>query len=171
MRLLDPWQKVENLAHINLDNLQMQGMDTLLLDMDNTVVPWHTFDIDASTYAWVSDAKARGFKICIISNNQKWRIKRLTAMMGVEGVWNACKPMLGGYIKALKVLGSNKTTSVFVGDQLFTDILGANILGLKTILVMPLTRREFLWTRIMRRLETLVTGRAFGRKAAQRGSN
>lgn len=169
MKLLEPWLKVENLSVIDLDMLKQHNIDTLLLDMDNTVVPWHTFNIDEKTGQWINQAKLRGFKICIISNNQKWRIQKITAMLEVEGVWGACKPLLGGYIKALKSLGSHKHTSVFVGDQIFTDIFGANILGVKTILVSPISNREYRWTRFMRRFETLFTGRSFDRKAGEHG--
>lgn len=169
MKLLEPWLKVENISVIDLEMLKQQGIDTLLLDMDNTVVPWHTFNVDETTGSWINSAKTLGFKICIISNNQKWRIVKITAILGVHGVWGACKPLLGGYIKALKQLGSHRHTSVFVGDQIFTDIFGANILGVRTILVCPISQHEFKWTRFMRRLETLITGRAVGRKAEEHG--
>lgn len=169
MKLLEPWMKVDKVSVIDLDMLLSQGIDTLLLDMDNTVVPWHTFNVDEKTGSWIDRAKALGFKICIISNNQKWRIVKITAVLGVHGVWGACKPLLGGYLKALRKLGSKKHASVFVGDQIFTDIFGANILGVRTILVRPLSRRELLWTRIMRRLETLLTGRVLDGKAEQHG--
>jgi uncharacterized protein len=169
MKLLEPWLRVDKVSVIDLDMLKEQRIDTLLLDMDNTVVPWHTFNIDEKTGYWIDRAKQLGFKICIISNNQKWRIVKIASMLEVEGVWGACKPMLGGYIKALKTLNSHKHNSVFVGDQVFTDIFGANILGVKTILVSPISKREYRWTRIMRRFETLVTGRSFDRKAEEHG--
>jgi hypothetical protein len=169
MKLLEPWLKVENISVIDLEMLKLQGIDTLLLDMDNTVVPWHTFNVDETTGSWINNAKTLGFKICIISNNQKWRIVKITAILGVHGVWGACKPLLGGYIKALKKLGSHRHTSVFVGDQIFTDIFGANILGVRTILVCPISQHEFRWTKLMRKLETVITGRVQGRKAEEHG--
>ena len=161
MKLLEPWKKVDTVVSIDLRSLRQAGADTLLLDMDNTVVPWHTFDIDERIYEWIVEAKQIGFKICIISNNQRWRIEKLSGMLGVHGIWNACKPLLGGYIKALSKLESEKHTSVFVGDQLFTDILGANILGLKTILVNPISKREYRWTKFMRKMESLLARRDF----------
>jgi uncharacterized protein len=169
MKLLEPWLKVDNISVIDFDMLRQHSIDTLLLDMDNTVVPWHTFNIDETIGSWITQAKQLGFKICIISNNQKWRIVKITTMLDVEGVWGACKPMLGGYIKALKTLGSHKHNSVFVGDQIFTDIFGANILGVRTILVCPISKREYRWTRFMRRIESLVTGRSFERNAGEHG--
>lgn len=169
MKLLEPWLKVDNISVIDLEMLKQHNIDTLLLDMDNTVVPWHTFNIDERTDLWINQAKKMGFKICIISNNQKWRILRITSILKVEGVWGACKPLLGGYLKALKSLKSHKHTSVFVGDQIFTDIFGANILGVRTILVSPISKKEYRWTRFMRRVETLLTGRTFERKAGEHG--
>ncbi len=161
--------KVDKLPVIDLEMLREQQIDTLLLDMDNTVVPWHTFNIDETTCSWIQNAKRLGFKICIISNNQKWRIKKLTAILEVEGVWGACKPLLGGYLKALKSLKSHRHTSVFVGDQVFTDIFGANILGVRTILVKPISNREYKWTRFMRRFERMITGRTFDHEAGEHG--
>ena len=169
MKILEPWLKVERISVIDLEMLRQNKIDTLLLDMDNTVVPWHTFNIDAVTGSWIEQAKTLGFKICIISNNQKWRIVRITTMLGVHGVWGACKPLLGGYIKALKTLDSHKHTSVFVGDQIFTDIFGANILGVRTILVSPISTKEYRWTKFMRRIESIVTGRSFDRGLEEHG--
>lgn len=169
MKLLEPWIKVDRISVIDLEMLRGHNIDTLLLDMDNTVVPWHTFNIDECSGRWIERAKALGFKICIISNNQKWRIVKIASMLGVEGVWGACKPLMGGYIKAMKALGSSRHNCVFVGDQIFTDIFGANILGVRTILVRPISNREYRWTRMMRKLETLFTGRSFERKAGEHG--
>jgi len=149
---------------IDLDMLRLYKIDTLLIDMDNTLVPWHTFAVDEATSSWLNRAKQLGFKICILSNNKKWRILKITAILGIKGVWGACKPLLGGYIRALKTLGSDKHKSVFVGDQIFTDIFGANILGIKTILVNPVSQREYRWTHFMRRIERLIAGRSTERK-------
>lgn len=153
MKLLEPWRRVDHVSAIDLVALRRQGIDTLLLDMDNTVVPWHTFDLEERTTAWVESAKSMGYRICILSNNHRWRIEKLAGMLGVKGIWNACKPFLGGYLRALHAVDSSRDASVLVGDQLFTDILGANILGIRTILVSPLSVRELGWTRFMRRLE------------------
>jgi uncharacterized protein len=169
MKILEPWLRADRLSMIDLDMLRHHNIDTLLIDMDNTLVPWHTFAIDEVTGTWLDRAKALGFKICIISNNKKWRIMKITQMLGVKGVWGACKPLLGGYIKALKALDAHKHASIFVGDQIFTDIVGANVLGLKTILVNPISPREYKWTRFMRRLEKLLAGRVVDRKAEEHG--
>jgi HAD superfamily phosphatase (TIGR01668 family) len=155
MRLLEPWHRIEHVSAIDLEALRGQGVEALLLDMDNTVVPWHTFDIEERTKHWVSTAKALGFRICILSNNHRWRIERLCGMLGVQGVWNACKPFLGGYLRAMRAVNATSSQSVLVGDQLFTDVLGANVLGIRTILVSPLSSRELGWTRFMRRVERL----------------
>jgi HAD superfamily phosphatase (TIGR01668 family) len=169
MRILEPWLKADRLAMIDLDRLKAQNIEALLIDMDNTLVPWHTFDIDERTAAWLDRAKALGFRLCVISNNKKWRILRIMEMTGVKGVWSAGKPFLHGYIKAMKALGSTREKTVFVGDQVFTDLLGANVLGLRTILVDPISPREYKWTRIMRRVERRVAGRAFKGEAEEHG--
>lgn len=168
MKLLEPWINADSVAAIDLEMLKEQGVDTLLLDMDNTIVPWHTFSLSDATNLWIRRAGALGFKICILSNNRKWRIVKITEMLGVRGVWSACKPFFVGYMKALRILGSKRRSSVCVGDQIFTDIVGANLLGIRTILVCPVSRREYGWTRFMRRVEAAVAGRDFEGKAEER---
>jgi uncharacterized protein len=165
MRLLEPWLRAERLPLIDLYMLKAHNINALLIDMDNTLVPWHTFFIDKATNEWLEKAKVLDFKICIISNNKKWRILKIIEMIEVKGVWGASKPFPGGYCKALKELNARKGESVFVGDQIFTDIVGANVLGLKTILVNPISPHEYKWTRFMRRLERIIAGRSLNRKA------
>lgn len=169
MRLLEPWLRADRLAMIDLEQLKALGYEALLIDMDNTLVPWHTFDICEQTAAWLGRAKALGFKLCIISNNKKWRIQKIMELTGSQGVWSACKPMLHGYLKAMKAVGSDRKNTVFVGDQVFTDLLGANVLGIKTVLVDPISPREYKWTRIMRKAEKLVTGRKYETEAQEHG--
>ena len=161
MKLLTPWKSLKTLPEIDLALLRKEGLDTLLLDMDNTIVPWHTFDVDEPTDAWFKQAQQMGFTICILSNNRRWRIDKLAGMLGVLGGWSARKPFLSGYLRALRTSKSSVKRSVFIGDQLFTDILGANVLGMRTILVHPLSQREHRWTRWMRVLERKLTGRTF----------
>jgi HAD superfamily phosphatase (TIGR01668 family) len=169
MRLLEPWLRADSLSSVDLGALRRQGIDTLLIDMDNTLVPWHTFDVDEATRGWLDRAEALGFKICIISNNKKWRIMKIAEMLGVKGVWNACKPLVGGYLKALGKVDSRSRSAVFVGDQVFTDLLGANLLGIRTILVNPISRHEYKWTQFMRRLERRVAGRTIKGEAGEHG--
>jgi HAD superfamily phosphatase (TIGR01668 family) len=169
MKLLQPWRKADRLAKIDLDMLEEHNIDTLLIDMDNTLVPWHTFDVDDATLAWLEQAKARGFKICVLSNNRKWRIVKLMRRLGVRGVWSACKPFACGYLRAMKAVKARRRACVFVGDQVFTDIFGANLLRMRTILVNPLSPREYVWTRLMRGVERLFTGRSFEWKAEEHG--
>jgi uncharacterized protein len=169
MKLLQPWLKADRLSSIDLDMLGREKLDTLLVDMDNTLVPWHTFDVDDATERWIAQAKTLGFKICVISNNKKWRITKMMGMLHVQGVWNACKPFIGGYIRALRAVKSHGSTTVFIGDQIFTDLLGANLLGIKTILVKPISEREYKWTQFMRRLERLIASRSPDKEAQEHG--
>jgi HAD superfamily phosphatase (TIGR01668 family) len=169
MKLLQPWLKADRLSAIDLNMLKRQKIDTLLIDMDNTLVRWHTFDVDEATLAWLDRAKDCGFKICVLSNNRKWRIVKIMRILGVQGVWSACKPFAPGYLRAMKAVKAHKRACVFVGDQLFTDIFGANILKMRTILVNPLSPREYVWTRLMRWFERLLAGRSLDWHAEEHG--
>ncbi len=161
MKLFTPWMALDRVPMIDLELLRQQGVETILLDMDNTVVPWHTFDVDEATAAWFARAKEMGFTLCILSNNRRWRIEKLAGMLGVLGVWGARKPFLSGFLRALRVCRTTPKRTVLVGDQLFTDILGAKLLGMRTVLVRPLSRQEHRWTRWMRVLERKLAGRSF----------
>ncbi|NMA92200.1 MAG: HAD hydrolase-like protein, partial [Firmicutes bacterium] len=81
---------------------------------------------------------------------------RLAGELGIPAIWYAIKPRRGAFRRAIKEMGLRPGQVAVIGDQIFTDILGGNRLGLYTILVTPLCEIEFIWTRLIRRLESLV---------------
>ncbi|MGH2425704.1 MAG: YqeG family HAD IIIA-type phosphatase, partial [bacterium] len=96
---------------------------------------------------------------CIVSNNFAGRVRTLAEHLHVPVVIGAVKPTPWAFRKAMKVMGTTPRETALVGDQLFTDILGGNLLGLRTILVDPLSAREFPTTMLVRRIERLVRRR------------
>ncbi len=149
----------DRLSRVSLDELASKGMKGIIVDLDNTLVGYGQEVLAPEDAAWIADAKARGFKVALVSNNFTGRVQRIGAELGVPTVPSALKPLPGAFSRALRLLGTPKNATVVVGDQLFTDVLGAKFLGLHAILTQPLVAKDWYGTRILRFMERLVLGR------------
>jgi len=128
----------------------------LLLDLDNTIVPWRSYEIAPEVAEWIRKA-CLGMKVCIVSNTRSFkRLERLASELKVSYVRRGAKPRRVGFREALSLLGVESCKAAVIGDQVFTDILGGNRLGAYTILVRPIHRREFIGTRVSRLAERIV---------------
>lgn len=157
-RWLRPDSQVESVYDIDLQALQAQGVCGVILDLDNTIVPWGMRQAPPELIEWVASARMMGLRLCIVSNNRGARVTQLAAALGMPAVTGALKPGRAALHRALGVMGTTPATTALVGDQLFTDIFGGNRLGLHTILVRPQSQREFFLTRVVRLVERLVLG-------------
>ena len=140
---------------IDFEILYEKGYRGLIFDIDNTLVP-HGAPADERAIALFERLKKIGFKCCLISNNQEPRVKMFNEKIQVDYVYNAHKPSTKNYIKAMEIMGTNKANSVFIGDQLFTDVWGAKRTGIHNILVKPIHPKEEIQIVIKRRLEKIV---------------
>lgn len=143
---------------LNLEELKMKGITNLIVDLDETLRKRNSTSIPESSVNWVRDAKNRGFKVCISSNNPfPWKNSRIERTFNVPCSFLALKPFPIAYTHAMKLIGASRANTAFIGDQLFTDVFGANLLGLYSILVDPITGAEKgFFRRIMRWLEQRV---------------
>lgn len=155
-RWLKPDLRVDCLSAVPLERLRQQGIRALIVDLDNTVACWNSAVVEEEARRWFSEAKARGFALCLTSNNAYQRGAGVARELGVPLVYNAGKPRRRAFRQAMQALGSGPRETAVIGDQLFTDILGGKRLGLYTVLVRPLSPREFFTTRLLRRLEQVV---------------
>lgn len=154
--LLKPQMMADSLLEIPLSALKARGVKALIIDLDNTVVPWSGQLIDSAVAAWFADLAERGLKAYIVSNGFESRVSRLAALLGVPHHARAGKPLKRAYEPALAHFAVKACQTAVIGDQLFTDVLGGNALGAVTVLVKPLSRREFPLTKISRLLEAVV---------------
>lgn len=159
LRLLTPDVVCPSLFALDLDLLAERGIRGLMVDLDNTLVQYDDDDVTEEAARWVVDAQAQGFKICITSNARTARVRHFAQALAVPGIPNSVKPMGRPFHKAMGILGTDPAQSAIIGDQLFTDVLGGNRLGVFTVLVNPLSTVELGATKLMRRLE----GRAWRR--------
>lgn len=140
---------------IDFEKLYEEGIRGLIFDIDNTLVP-HGAPADERAIALFDRLKKIGFKCCLISNNQEPRVKMFNEKIQVDYVYNAHKPSTKNYIKAMEIMGTDTKSSVFIGDQLFTDVWGAKRAGIPNILVKPIHSKEEIQIVLKRRLEKIV---------------
>jgi uncharacterized protein len=140
----------------------------IALDLDNTIVPWHTTELADGIPQWVDDVRACGIRICLLTNNYSPHVLRVGKVLDVPVVRGSLKPLPGAYAAALRRLGTHPAKTLAIGDQLFTDVLGAKAAGMRAIVVTPLSSREFPTTRLLRLLERPVYARLERARASSR---
>ena len=141
MAILFPGEYVDSTYQIDFEKLYKQGYRGIIFDVDNTLVP-HGAPADERAIALFAQLKELGFSCMLLSNNKELRVKKFNDAVKVNYIYKAKKPMPDNYKKAMHIMGTNKDTTIFIGDQIFTDVLGGNLAGLRTILVKPIHPKE-----------------------------
>ncbi len=148
---------VNSIFAIPLDAIWRLGIRGLIFDVDNTLTGWRGKDLDERTLQWFNTVTERGFRVCLVSNSShRERVMAFGRLLDVCAIPRAYKPMGRPFLEALKKLKTEPASTAVIGDQIFTDVLGGNRLGLYTILVVPLSSEEFIGTKCVRLLERLV---------------
>jgi HAD superfamily (subfamily IIIA) phosphatase, TIGR01668 len=150
-----PDEYVDSTYGIDFGRLYKEGYRGILFDIDNTLVP-HGARADEAAIQFFEKIKAMGFVCCLISNNKLKRVKMFGDDIQVKFIEDAKKPSIKNYKKAMSLIGTNVDNTIFVGDQLFTDIYGAKRTGLRTILVKPINPKEEIQIVLKRYLEKIV---------------
>jgi HAD superfamily phosphatase (TIGR01668 family) len=152
LRRLCPRYLAAAVGAIEPARLARHGIRAVILDLDNTLVPWHGDGVGEEIAAWIARLQAAGFRICIASNTHRpRRLRRLADHLQVTFAPGCAKPRRGGFLRAMERMGSRPEETAVIGDQVLTDIWGGNRCGLLTILVDPLSPREFIGTRLVSR--------------------
>ena len=156
LKRFSPDLVLDSIYDLDLRKLKKRGIKGIITDLDNTLVVWNAREVEEPLYNWFTTLKDSGFKVCILSNNSSGRVDDFAAMVGVPAVSKAVKPRRTGFRRALEHMNLKAPETAVLGDQLFTDIWGGNRTGLFTILVTPLSRKEFIGTRLVRQVENLL---------------
>ena len=151
-----PTWMVENIYQISPEKLKKHNIKAVFADLDNTLVAWNNPNGTPELLAWIEDVKANGIPVVIVSNNKDERVKIVADHLGLYYIARALKPSRQGYRRASKKVGIPLENCVMVGDQLLTDILGANRAGLRTILVRPIVQSDAWNTSINRFFERFI---------------
>ncbi|WP_131927734.1 YqeG family HAD IIIA-type phosphatase [Effusibacillus lacus] len=156
MKRLIPSLYVQSIYHIDLDELIAQGIKGIITDLDNTLVSWDSPYATPKLVAWLEDVKERGLRVCIVSNNKRIRVEEFARPLNLPCIHGARKPVRGAFRRAMQIMGTKPHETVVVGDQIFTDVLGANRMGLNSILVLPIATKEWPGTKVLRSMERIV---------------
>lgn len=156
MKRLIPSLHVETVYDIDLEALQKQGVKGIITDLDNTLVGWDVPDATPKLVQWLDHVRDQyGIKVVIVSNNSTTRVEQFSKPLNIPFIAKARKPRRLPFEKGLQVLGTRPQETVVIGDQLFTDVLGGNRMGLYTILVVPIAQKEFIGTKVLRMMERI----------------
>ena len=154
-----PAHAVGSLAEINTDHLWQRGKRLILLDVDHTLVKWRAEDFSPEVLNWIAQARELGFNFCIISNTRRVeRLARLSERLNIPTVRARFKPSRAMFRLALAKFKCPAKDAIMVGDQLMTDILGANRAGIDAIWVNKMDGPEFAGTRVNRFIEGILKG-------------
>lgn len=152
--MLKPHFIINTITDITVDFLRENSIDALLLDVDNTLSVAHkNKTLCSGVVEWLESMQKSGIKLIVLSNAKAERAKSFAKSIGLDAVGLAAKPLPFGYLKAVKKMGKSKRTTAVVGDQIFTDVLGGRLAGIKTILVTDITPEQTLNFKIRRKIE------------------
>ncbi|NPV90410.1 MAG: YqeG family HAD IIIA-type phosphatase [Firmicutes bacterium] len=157
-RKLNPSLQVGRIFEISQEDLLRRDIKGLIVDLDNTLTEWGRDAMAEETLDWLRQAQDNGFGICMLSNNRGDRLARIAETLNIAFIEGASKPRRRGFRQAIELLQVEPERIAVIGDQVFTDVLGGNRLGLYTILVSPMSSREFIGTRLVRIPERAVLG-------------
>ncbi len=155
LNIFYPGEYLDSTYEIPFEALYDEGYRAVIFDIDNTLVP-HGAPADARACALFLRLRELGYRCTLLSNNKEPRVKMFAEAVDAVYIHRAGKPGPAGYRKAMERMGSSRKDTIFVGDQIFTDVYGANRLGIRTILVKPLHPKEEIQIVIKRYFEKIV---------------
>lgn len=150
-----PTEYLESAYEIDYEKMYALGYRGIIFDIDNTLVP-HGFPADERAISLFHRLRNIGYQTTMLSNNKEPRVKMFCDAVGTPYIYKAGKPNPDKYREAMRNMGTDKKTTLFVGDQIFTDVWGANRAGLYSILVKPIDPREEIQIVLKRYLEKIV---------------
>jgi HAD superfamily phosphatase (TIGR01668 family) len=152
-----PRMRVKSVYEIPLAELWNNGIRGIITDLDNTLVGAKEPLATPELLIWLEQVKVMGFKVVIVSNNNELRVRRFAEPIQIPYIHRAKKPTNAAFHKALQWMNLSADKTVVVGDQMLTDVLGGNRMGLHTILVQAIALvDEGFFTKINRRVEKIL---------------
>jgi hypothetical protein len=157
LRIFRPKEIVKDINDIDFKALKGKGINALILDIDDTLIPREINDIYPQVFEWVATRKEEGFKLCLTSNSRHpLRVKYIGDTLGLPAMHLSFKPFPFAFWRSLEILKAKPEETAMIGDQLFMDILGGNLVKLYSIYIQH-GKEETFWARKwMRRTEEWV---------------
>ncbi|MEE0845711.1 MAG: YqeG family HAD IIIA-type phosphatase [Eggerthellaceae bacterium] len=159
MAFLKPDRYFSRISRIDIErDLVGCGFQSVLMDVDNTILTRDTHEVPCDVGAWLARARDAGLRFCLVSNNWHEGVYRLAERLELPIVAKAVKPLPPAFLMALRKIGAKRATTVVIGDQLVTDVMGAHFLGMKAYMLQPLVEQDLPHTLMLRHFERLVMG-------------
>ena len=152
MEIYVPDSYQESILKVNYELLKSKGIKCLLFDLDNTITLYKSKDCKKEVKELFDKIK-KDFKIIIFSNSPKKRVANIANILGVEYISRTFKPSPKKFIELFEEYKLNETEVAIIGDQILTDVKGGNNVGITTILVKPLSKKEMVLTKLSRKKE------------------
>ena len=152
---LYPDEEIDSTYQINFAKYYQAGYRGVIFDIDNTLVP-HGAPADQRAIELFAKLHGLGFQTMLLSNNKEPRVKTFHDSVHSSYIYKAGKPNKKNYLRAMELMGTSSETTLFVGDQIFTDTWGAQKVGIHTILVKPIHPKEEIQIVLKRYLEAIV---------------
>ncbi|MBR5309628.1 MAG: YqeG family HAD IIIA-type phosphatase [Oscillospiraceae bacterium] len=156
MSVLKPQYRFNCILDITAEDLKSAGAKIVLLDADNTLSLHGSDKPLDGVLEWISEIKKSGINLVIVSNNSESRIKPFAEKLGLPFVYKSAKPLPKGFIKACKMFGAKTKEAAVIGDQIFTDVLGGNLIGAKVFLTEPIGPETDSFIKFKRRIEKYI---------------
>lgn len=153
MSLFLPNEYVKNVYHIQPEELENRGIKGIITDLDNTLIEWDRPNATPQLEEWFAKMKEHGIQVTVVSNNNEQRVKDFADPLGIPFIHSARKPLVRAFKRALTEMNLRAEEVVVIGDQVLTDVLGGNRVGLHTILVVPVAKTDGFMTRFNRKIE------------------
>ena len=131
--LLPMW-KVDSITELTPEILEEKGIKLLMLDFDNTIVPYTTNTPDADMEQWLQDILISGIGLCVVSNSKRDRVVKFCEARRIPCITHSRKPFQKGIRECRDRFGLDMTRTAMVGDQIYTDVLGGNCAGANSVL-------------------------------------
>ncbi|MBR4073359.1 MAG: YqeG family HAD IIIA-type phosphatase [Clostridia bacterium] len=148
--------KLPRVTDITVGMLKKRNIKALILDVDNTLSTHHGQVLTDGLTEWLQCMRDNGIAMTVLSNSNSKRLTPFAEKIGLDFISLGLKPLPFGYLRALKRLGTKKSETAIVGDQIFTDTLGGNLVGLNTILLTPIKPETSLRFRTKRKVEAFL---------------
>ena len=153
MGKLKPDYYFDNIFQIPYDELWQNKIRGLIFDIDNTLAAYEDNHPPPKIVALIKRLQRMGFSVCLLTNNTNRRLERFVKPLELTGVANAAKPLTRGIRKSMKQMGTKPPHTAIIGDQLLSDIWAGKNAGITTVLVKPLSDKDFFFVRFKRMIE------------------
>ncbi|MCT1903839.1 YqeG family HAD IIIA-type phosphatase [Oceanobacillus sojae] len=154
-----PDEQIDQIFDLKPETLKKKGIKGIITDLDNTLVAWDVKDATPDVVSWFKTMEENDIKVTIISNNNQERVTVFSEPLGTPFVFSARKPLSRAFKTVARQMELKKEEILVVGDQLLTDVLGGNIAGFYTVLVVPVVQTDGKITKINRLIERKILKR------------